>query len=113
MYKTQPIGIRVAMFTNGPEETGVQSQDESYQRLQKWNLMPPCLTLIIIRYGSRVSGAIQGKELHAHLYLDVVAIAKRDFGSPSTKVALDYGHPTYLYLYICMNRIWLLISRKD
>ena len=31
-------------------ETWVQS----YQRLKKWFLMPPCLTLSIIRYGSRV-----------------------------------------------------------
>ena len=32
-------------------ETGVQSQIESYQRLRKWYLMLPCLTLSIIRYG--------------------------------------------------------------
>ena len=35
-------------------EIWVQSQVESYQRLKKWYLMPPCLTLSIIRYGSRV-----------------------------------------------------------
>ena len=35
-------------------ETGVQSQVESYQRLKKWYLVPPCLTLSIIRYGPRV-----------------------------------------------------------
>ena len=35
-------------------ENWVQSQVESYQRLKKWYLMPPCLTLSIIRYGSRV-----------------------------------------------------------
>ena len=35
-------------------ETEVQSQFESYQRLKKWHPMPPCLTLSIIRYGSRV-----------------------------------------------------------
>ena len=34
------------------QETGVQSQVESYQRLKKWCLMPPHLTLSIIRYGS-------------------------------------------------------------
>ena len=33
-------------------ETGVQSQVESYQRLQ--DLIPPCLTLSTIRYRSRV-----------------------------------------------------------
>ena len=35
-------------------ETWVQSQAKSYQRLKKWFLMPPCLTLSIIRYWSRV-----------------------------------------------------------
>ena len=35
-------------------ETRVQFQVESYQRLKKWYSMPPCLTLSIIRYGSRV-----------------------------------------------------------
>ena len=35
-------------------QTGAQSQVESYQRLQKWYSMPPCLTFSIIRYGSRV-----------------------------------------------------------
>ena len=36
------------------QETGVQSQVESYQRRKKWYLLPPCLTLRIIRLGSRV-----------------------------------------------------------
>ena len=36
------------------QETWVQSQVKSYQRLKKWYLMPPCLTLSIIRQGSRV-----------------------------------------------------------
>ena len=35
-------------------ETGVQPQVESYLRLKKWYLIPPCLTLSIIRYISRV-----------------------------------------------------------
>ena len=35
-------------------ETWVQSQVELYQRLKKWYLISPCLTLSIIRYGSRV-----------------------------------------------------------
>ena len=65
-------------------ETGVQSQVESYQRLQKWYLMSPCLTLSIIRYDSRVSEAIQGKELYPPLHLGIVAIEKGVFRSPST-----------------------------
>ena len=35
-------------------ETWVQSQVMSYQRLLKWHLIPPCLTLNNIRYVSRV-----------------------------------------------------------
>ena len=36
-------------------ENGVQSQVESYQRFKRWYLMPPCLTISIIRWGSRVN----------------------------------------------------------
>ena len=50
-------------------ETWVQSQVELYQKLKNWYLMPPCLTLSIIMYGSRVSGAIQGKEWCPPLHL--------------------------------------------
>ena len=46
------IGIMVRVFTNGQED----------QRLKKWYKMPPCVTLSIIRYGSRVSGTVQVKE---------------------------------------------------
>ena len=42
-------------------ETWVQSQVESYQRLKKWYLMLPCLTLNIIRSGSRVMWSNLGK----------------------------------------------------
>ena len=35
-------------------ETCVQSRVESYQRLKKWYLLPPCLTHSNMRYGSRV-----------------------------------------------------------
>ena len=43
------------------QETWVQSPVESYQRLKKWYLMPPCLTLSIIRYWSRVKWINPGK----------------------------------------------------
>ena len=42
-------------------ETGVQSQVVSYQRLKKWYLIPPCLTLSNIRYVSRVKWSNPGK----------------------------------------------------
>ena len=42
-------------------ETWAQSQVESYQRLKKCYLMPPCLALSIIRYGLRVKWVNTGK----------------------------------------------------
>ena len=68
-------------------KTNVQSQVESYQRLEKLYLIPPYLTLCIIRFGSRVKWSIQGMEKHPPLHCGVVAIEKGAFGSPSTKVA--------------------------
>ena len=62
----------------------------------KMYLMPPSLTLNIIRYGSRVSGSILGKELRQPLYFGVVAIEKEAFGSSSITV----GQISYIYIYI-------------
>ena len=42
-------------------ETWVQALVESYQRLEKWYLMPSCLTLSILRYESRVKWINPGK----------------------------------------------------
>ena len=63
-------------------ETWVQSQVESYQRLKKWYLMPPCLTLII-RYGSRIKWSNQGKGVEPSPTLWCSSYRKRE---PS-------GHP--------------------
>ena len=41
----KPIGLMSREF----DKTGVQSQVESYQRLKKWYLKPPCITLSMIR----------------------------------------------------------------
>ena len=74
-------------------ETGVQSQVESYQRLLKWYLIPPCLTLSIIRYASRVKWSNPGKG---------VAFSPTprcsSYRKGSLLVALDYGHqPDFYY----------------
>ena len=47
-------------------------------------------------HGSRVSGAIQEKESRPPLHLDVVAIEKGAFGSPSITVS------QLLLLYVCV-----------
>ena len=54
-------------------ETGVQPQVVSYQRLKKWYLMPPCLTLGVIRHGSWV-------KWNNPLHLGIVVIEKGAFG---------------------------------
>ena len=68
-------------------ETSVQSQVESYQRLKKWYLMPPCLKLSIIRWGSRVKWSNPGNGVVPSSTPWVVAIENGAFGSLSTKVA--------------------------
>ena len=50
----EELGVAEANDGNGSVETEVQSEVKSYQKLKKWYLMPPCLALSIIRWGSRV-----------------------------------------------------------
>ena len=85
-------------------ETRVQSQVESYQRLKIWYLMPPCLTLSIIIYGSRVSGAS-----------GVVAIEKEPSGHPRLKgdnfTLLTYLKPSQpLFFRIVWDRFIYFLS---
>ena len=47
-YFTGPLAYRVECLLMA-RETWVQSRVESYQRLKKWYLISPCLTLSIIR----------------------------------------------------------------
>ena len=54
----QHIGIMVRVLARRPEFNPRSSDTKD----SKMYLMSPCLTLSIIRYGSRVSEAIQGKE---------------------------------------------------
>ena len=62
--------------------------------------MPPCLTLSIIRYGSRVKWSNPGKGVVPSLKLGVVAIEKGVFGSPLTTVANFTLLYIYIYIYI-------------
>ena len=51
----------VRVFANGSRGCG-SVPGQVIPKTQKWYLIPPCLTLSIIPYESRVSGKIQGKE---------------------------------------------------
>ena len=75
-------------------ETRVQSQVESYQRLKKWYLIPPCLTLSIIRYGSRIKWSNPGKEI-----VPFPTPWCSRYRKGSLQVILDYD---YLFIYNCL-----------
>ena len=76
-------------------ETGVQSQVESYQRLfKKWYLVPPCLTLSIIRYVSRVKWSSPGKGVSPS-----PTPRCSSYWKESLCVTLDYSCQLYLYKY--------------
>ena len=76
-------------------ETWVQSQVESYQRLKKWYLMPPCLTLSIIRYGSRVR-VEQSREGVA----PSPTYWCSSYRKGSLQVTLDYGRQLILHILL-------------
>ena len=54
------ISMRVRVFANGQGDLCL-FPGRIIPKAQKWNLMPPCSTLNIIRYGSRVKWSKPGK----------------------------------------------------
>ena len=71
-------------------ETWVQSQVELYQRLQKWYLIPPCLTLSNIRHISRVKWSNPGKGV-----VPSPTPQCSSYWKGSLWVVLDYGRQLY------------------
>ena len=78
----------VRVFANGPED---QSSITGWVRLKKWYLMPPCLTLSIIRYGSRIKWSNLGKGVASSPILRYSSYCKG-----SLLVALNYCQPTFI-----------------
>ena len=90
------------------QETWFQSQVASYQKLLKWYLIPPCLTLSIIRYVSRLKWSNPGKGVAPSLTPQCSSYWKGSF-----LVALDYGHQLYftytehsIYYFILVLDLW-------
>ena len=75
-------------------ETGVQSKGESYERLKKWFLMPPCTQYFEVWIKSKRWYSVKwGGTLP---YASVLKLLKRKLSGHS-----DYSRPTYLYfIYI-------------
>ena len=94
IYLYTLISILLDISMMGPE-TWVQSQIELYQRLKKWYFMPPCLTLNIIRYGSRVKSRNPGKRVAPSPTPWCSSYRKR-----SLWVILNYGRQLYLFISI-------------
>ena len=90
----RPIGLVVDCSPIVPE-TGVQSQVESYQRLKKWYLIPPCLTLSIIKYVSRVKWSNPEKGVAPF----PIPWSNSNWNG-SFWVAPDYGRQLYFYIYV-------------
>ena len=83
-------------------ETWVQSQVESYQRLKKWYLMPPCLTLSIIRHGSRVKWSNPGKGV-----APFPTPWCSSYRKGSLRVTLDYGRQLYFVKFHLKISVWI------
>ena len=90
-------------------ETLVQSQVMSHQRLLKWYLIPPCLTLSVIRYGLRVKWSNQGKEVAPSPHLGVVAIEKVALWSHSTTIT---NFPLLIWFQVTTT-ILIILFRKQ
>ena len=79
----------VRVFANGPGELG-SIPGRVIPKTQKWYLMPPCLTLSIIRYGSRAKWVNPGKGVAPSLTPWCSSYRKG-----SLRVTLDYGRQLY------------------
>ena len=79
-------------------ETGVQSQVKSYQRLKKWYLIPPCWTLSVIRYVSRVKWSKLGKGVAPS-----PTPRCSSYWKGSLRVALNYSCQVYLLLIVIIT----------
>ena len=89
------------VFANSSRDRGsvpgrIIPKTQKKKKKKNWYLMPPCLTLSIIRQGSRVKWSNPGNGVAPPLHLSVVAIEKGAFRSPSSKVT------NFTYLLLCM-----------
>ena len=95
-YEEPDIGLECSPMTR---ETEDQSQVESYQRRKKRYLMPPCLTLSIIRCGSMVKWSNLGKGVSPS-----PTPWCRSYRKGILRVTLNYGRQLYFYLLTYKER---------
>ena len=99
------------MFTNGLGDLGSISRLSHTKDSKKWYLMPPCLTLSIIRYGSRVKWRNPGKGVAPFPTLWCSSYWKGSLRVTLDKVCQLYFIYIYVYIYIYIYmRLGLLKS---
>ena len=94
------VHLMVRVFANGPGDLGsIPGWVKPKTEKKKWYLTPPCLTLSIIRYGSKVwSNPEKGVASSSTPWCS-------SYWKRSLQVTFDYGHQLYLLTYYCQ---WLL-----
>ena len=74
------------------------------QKTQKWYLIPPCLTLSIIRYGSRVKWSNPGKGIAPS-----PTRWRSSHRKGSLRVTLEYGRQLYLLFYAGFSYAFVVV----
>ena len=90
--------VAVRVFANGPGDLGSIPGRVIPKTQKKWYLMPPCLTLSIIRYGSRVKWSNPGKGV-----APFPTPWCSSYRKGSLRVTLDYGRQLYFTLLFEMR----------
>ena len=90
--KYLPLSCWQGLCSPMAQETWFQSQVKSYHRLKKWYLMPPCLALSIICYGSRVKWSNPGKGVAPS-----PTPQSSSYRKGSLRVTLEYSRHLYFY----------------
>ena len=106
IYKVPDIGLAVRVFAIRPGDLGL-FPGRVIPKTQKWYLMPPCLTLGIIRYGSRVKWSNPGKGVAPSPTHWCSKLSKREpSGHPRlwspTLLYFIYYKLMYKFIYICV-----------
>ena len=92
------IGLVGRMFTNGPGDQG-SILGRVIPKTQKWYLMPPCLTLSTLRYGSRVKWSNPENGLSVLPYISVQQLLKRESQDRPRQVLANLLRYIYIYIY--------------
>ena len=89
--------IMVRLFVDGPGDRATIPGGVIPNTQKK----PPCLTFSIINYESNVNRAIQRKGWLPSLHIDVAAIEKGSYGSPSNTVFQLTLYIYWMFNYCC------------